>query len=44
MIAILTGALGTIPKRFGKGTEKAGNRRMSRDHPNYSMVKIQPEY
>ena len=36
MIPIVIGALRTIPN----GDERVGNKRMSRDHPNYSIVKI----
>ena len=28
------------PQRLGSGTERFGNRRTNRDHPNYSIVKI----
>ena len=28
------------PRKFGKGTRTLRNKRTSKDHPNYSMVKI----
>ena len=28
------------PQRLTKGTGRVGNRRTNRDHPNYSVVKI----
>ena len=28
------------PQRLGKGAEKVGNGRKSKDHPNYSIIKI----
>ena len=31
---------GNGPLRFGKEAERVGNRWMSRDHPNYGIVKI----
>ena len=27
-------------QRLGKGTESVGNRKMSRDHPNYSIIEV----
>ena len=38
VIPIVIGSLGTIPRGLlDKGTGRAGNRRTSRDHPNYNM-------
>ena len=31
------------PQRFGKEAGRIGNRRMNRDHPNYSIIKIDYE-
>ena len=28
-----------VPQRFGKGAGRAGNWRMNRDHPNYSLLR-----
>ena len=28
------------PQRIGKGIGRIGNKRTSRDHPNYSIIKI----
>ena len=36
MIAIVVGTLGKFPK----GTGRLGNKRTSRDHPDYSILKI----
>ena len=40
VIPIVVGALGTVPKGIGKGTGGLGNKRISRDHPNYIIIKI----
>ena len=40
VILIATGALGTIPKRIGKGTGRLGNKRTSEDRPDNSIDKI----
>ena len=40
VIPVIIGALGTILKRVGKGTGRVWNRKTSRDHPKYSIVKI----
>ena len=39
VISIVIGALGTIPKGFGKETGRIRNRRTSGDHPHYHNVK-----
>ena len=39
-IPIIIGALGTVTKRIGRGTRGLRNKRMSREHPNYRIVKI----
>ena len=39
MIAILVGALGTVPKGLEK-SEETGDQRKNPDHPNYSTWKI----
>ena len=36
VIQVVIGAFGMIPKKAGG----VGNRRMSRDHPNYSIVEV----
>ena len=41
VILIVTGALGTIPKRFGKEIGRLGNKRTSEDHPDYNIIKIE---
>ena len=40
LIPVVTGALGTIPKSLVKKAGKVGNRRTTRDRPNYSIVEI----
>ena len=40
VITIVIGALGTVTKRLVQGTGGLGNKRTSRDHPNYSIIKI----
>ena len=40
VILIVIGALGTILKGLVKKTIGAGNRRTSRDHPNYGIVEV----
>ena len=40
VIPIIIGALGTVSKRLSKRTKGVGNRRMSGDHPNYSIVEV----
>ena len=40
MIAIVIGALGTIPKSLVKGTGKIGNQGTKRDHLNDDIVEI----
>ena len=40
VISIVIGALGTIPKVLVKGVGRVRNRRTSRNHPNYCIVKI----
>ena len=40
VIPIVVSALGTIPKRLVKGSGKHGNERTNREHPDYSIVKI----
>ena len=40
VIAIVIGVLGTIPQRLGKGTERFRNERTTRDHSDYSIIKI----
>ena len=34
------GTLGTVTKKIDKGTGGPGNKKMSRDYPNYSIVEI----
>ena len=33
-------SIGNNPQGIGKGTRRPGNKRTSRDHPNYSIFKI----
>ena len=40
VIPIGIGALSTVTKGLIKRTRKLGNKRTSRDHPNYSIAKI----
>ena len=40
VISMVICALGTITKGIGAETEEFGNKRMSRDHPSYCIVKI----
>ena len=40
VMLIVIGALGTVPQRIDKGTGGIGNKNMSGDHPNYSIIKI----
>ena len=40
VIPIVIGALGTILKRLGKDTGRLRNQRASRDHPDYTIIKI----
>ena len=40
VIPIVIGALGMISKGLVKKTEGVWNRKKSRDHPNYSIVKV----
>ena len=40
VIPIVTGVLGTVTKRICSGTGGFGNKEMSGDHPNYSIIKI----
>ena len=40
VIPLVIDALGTIPKRNGKGTGRLGNKRTNGDHPDYSIIKI----
>ena len=40
VIPTVIGALGTVTKAFGTGTEGLGYKRTSRDHPNYSVLGI----
>ena len=40
VILIVIGALGTVIKRFGTGTGGLGDKRTSREHPNYFIVEI----
>ena len=40
VIPFKTGALETIHKGLIRGDGRVGNRRISRDHPNYSIIKI----
>ena len=40
VIPIVIVALGTIPKRTGKGTERLGEKRTSGNHPDKSNIKI----
>ena len=40
VIPIVIGALGTIPKGWIKESRRVGNRRTSRDPPNYSIIEI----
>ena len=40
VIPIVVGALGAIPKVLVKKTVKFGNKRTSRDHPNYNIIDI----
>ena len=39
VIPVVIGALGTIPKRFGKRTGRLENQDI-RKHPDYSIIKI----
>ena len=43
MIAIVVGALGTIPKGLEK-TVGTGNQSKNRDHPNYNICTIGPTF
>ena len=40
VLSIVNGALGTITKRIGTGTEELGDKKTRGDHPNYSIVEI----
>ena len=40
VMPVIICALGTFTKRFVQGLEKFGNKRTSRDHPNYSIEEI----
>ena len=40
LILIVIGVLGTISKELVKGLENLKNERMSRDHPDYYIIKI----
>ena len=40
VIPIVVGVFGTIAKWLVKGTGGVGNLKTSRDHPNYSIVRI----
>ena len=40
MILTVSGAQRNNPQRLGKRAGRVGNRKMSGDHPNYSIVKI----
>ena len=40
MTPVVIGALGTILQRLGKRARRVGNRKTSRDQPNYSIIKI----
>ena len=43
LIPIVIGALGNLPPtppRIGKGTGRLENMKTSRDHPDYSIIKI----
>ena len=39
-IPIVIGVIGTVPKGWGKRTERVGNRWTNRYNPDYSIVKI----
>ena len=39
-VTVVGGALGTITNCIGKGTGTLENKRSSRDHPDYSIIKI----
>ena len=40
MIPIVIGVLGTIPKMIGKGTGRLRNQKVSGNHPDYNIIKI----
>ena len=40
VIAIVVGALGTVPKEFGRKTEEIEDQTENRDRPDYSNIKI----
>ena len=40
VILIVVGVLGIVTKKINKGTEGLGNKWMSRDYSNYSIVEI----
>ena len=40
MTPIVISALGTIPKGLIKGSRRLGNKRVSEDHPDCSIIKI----
>ena len=42
VIPIVVDALGTVPKELVKGTGRLGNKRTSREHSDYGIIKIGP--